>query len=216
MKTGKLRLSDRHPGAWPLPARLLLHLTIFLLAMLGGWRICLVADLAHLENLRQQESAQKISYIDKRAKLVNMPLLQRQLQQTTQEIHRIEQGFVSPDEIPDLLSHIATAAAACDLRIDFAEPRLPPQAKNTSAQVNQKIHEQAIEMRLRGNYHDLGRFAASLATLPKILVLNDLHLSDADNAESDANDDNKNNDLRMDVTVLTYDRHASEIRKENR
>ena len=58
--------------------------------------------------------------------------------------------------------------------------------------------EKPIKIRLRGSYHEFGRFVSDIAALPRIVTLHDIEIKPA--ATQDAGPDN----LVLNVTAKTY------------
>ncbi len=56
--------------------------------------------------------------------------------------------------------------------------------------------ELPIEIRLTGNYHELGDFVSGIAALPRIVTLHDIRITSEDDEAFD--------ELTLDVTAKTY------------
>jgi type IV pilus assembly protein PilO len=92
-------------------------------------------------------------------------------------------------EIPNLLVDISQTGLAAGLREELFQPREEIQ-KDFYA-------EKPIKIRLKGSYHEFGKFVSDIAALPRIVTLHDIEIT-PENAQdsSDA--------LVLNVTAKTY------------
>jgi len=65
-----------------------------------------------------------------------------------------------------------------------------------------------LQLRLLGRYHDIGRFAATLAAGPRTRILSNLQLSSGADDRADGRADSEL--LRLEASVLSYRRRPSE------
>ena len=181
----------QHPASWPRQARAGLGLIVFCLPLLSAWHLYLVPGKRALTHSEQEEAQLKTTYMQKLQQTVTLPALQNRQQWLQQRLTQHEQQFSNSDDLAIVLAEIASAAVHHQLRLEQASP----------APVIQSEHYLALplQLRLSGHYHDIGRFAATLATFPRILILNPLQLNGSDNDDV----------LSLDTTVLYYGRLAT-------
>ena len=92
-------------------------------------------------------------------------------------------------EIPNLLVDISQTGLAAGLQEELFQP-LDENQKDFYA-------EKPIKIRLKGSYHEFGKFVSEIAALPRIVTLHDIEIG----RESG---DSTGEDLVLKVTAKTY------------
>jgi type IV pilus assembly protein PilO len=169
-------LQGRHPGLWPaIPkSALLLGLVsaLFLLAYFFYWS----GLLEELESGRNKEATLKTAFTDKMKQAVNLDVLRRQKEQVSQYVTVLEKQLPSKAEMDALLSDINQAGVGRGLQFELFKPG--------AIGVKEYYAELPINIRLVGNYHDLGAFTSDISNLPRIVTLNNLSLSQPPNEKA--------------------------------
>ncbi len=162
-------LNGRHPGLWPaLPKAALLSgvvLVLLSLAYFFYWS----GLLEEHERGKQQELTLKTAYTDKMKQAVNLDVLRRQKDQVTQYVSVLEKQLPSKAEMDALLSDINQAGVGRGLQFELFKPG--------AVVVRDYYAELPINIKLVGNYHDLGAFTSDISNLPRIVTLNNLSLA---------------------------------------
>ena len=162
-------LQGRHAGLWPaLPKAALLGgmvLVLMVLAYFFYWS----GLLEELDAGRKQEEQLKVSYVDKMKQAVNLDVLRRQKEQVTQYVSALEKQLPSKAEMDALLSDINQAGVGRGLQFELFKPG--------AVGVKDYYAELPINIKLVGNYHDLGAFTSDISNLPRIVTLNNLTLT---------------------------------------
>ena len=179
-------LQGRHPGLWPsLPKGVLLASVVTLLVVLAYlfyWQ----GLLEELETGRQQEETLKTAFVDKMKQAVNLEVLRKQKEQVKTYVGLLEKQLPSKAEMDALLSDINQAGVGRGLQFNLFRPR--------TVAVKDYYAELPIDLRLTGNYHDIGAFTSDLSNLPRIVTLNNLQV----------NLDQKTGKLTMDTIAKTF------------
>jgi type IV pilus assembly protein PilO len=161
-------LQGRHPGLWPVVPKssLLLGLVavILTLAYVFYWR----GLLDDLDAGQQQEASLKTAFTDKMKQAVNLEVLRKQKEQVTQYVSQLEKQLPSKAEMDALLSDINQAGVGRGLQFELFKPG--------AVAVKEYYAELPINIRLVGNYHDLGSFTSDISNLPRIVTLNNLNI----------------------------------------
>ncbi len=181
----------RHPGNLPPSQQVLICVVAFAVIVFAGWQHFLQPDLQQLKDREREGRTLKSAYKAKFDTAVSLPFLQTRLQQTTEALQLQLRQLAAPDDRGSVLQDIATTAQAHGLLFESAKPG------NTDTLADYSVH--AAGIRLSGNYHDLGRFAADVAAMPHIVVLSDLQLSAADH-----------NSVVMEAIALSYHRRTAD------
>lgn len=164
------RLNLRDVGKWPLGPRLvvLLALLIAILALAAwfDWK----DQYDRLTTAQQDEVRLKAQFVEKKAKAINYDLYVQQLAEVNQAFGALVKQLPNKSEIDALLTDINQAGLGRGLQFDLFRPA--PQEKMADFYA-----ELPINIKITGNYHDIGAFASDVAALPRIVTLNDLSIA---------------------------------------
>lgn len=169
-------LGGRHPGLWPLAPRLVCALGVVLLVVALGWYLYWSEQLTTLEQGQQEELTLKKSYEDKLKQAINLEALREQKKQATEYVAKLEKQLPSKAEMDALLSDINMAGLGRGLQFELFKPG--------TAVVRDYYAELPINIKVTGNYHDIGAFTSDIANLPRIVTLNNLNLAAGTNKDS--------------------------------
>lgn len=162
-------LQGRHPGQWPLAPRLLCAAGV-MAAVLGlGYFFYWSGQFEEQDTLAQQETRLRDDYKSKMAQAINLDALEAQQQQVNRYVERLEKQLPSKAEMAALLSDINQAGLGRGLQFQLFKPG--------QVVVKDYYAELPIDIKVTGNYHDIGEFAADMAKMPRIVTLNNLSLS---------------------------------------
>ncbi|MGA2549908.1 MAG: type 4a pilus biogenesis protein PilO [Burkholderiaceae bacterium] len=189
-------LNLRDPGTWPILPRIATALGVVLLVLILGYFLYWSDQIDQLHALQDQEETLKKAYRDKLTQAVNLEPLRKQKDQVAQYVFRLEKQLPSKAEMDALLSDINQAGVGRGLQFELFRPG--------QSNVKDYYAELPIEIRIVGNYHDLGQFTSDIAGLPRIVTLNNLAIS-APAASTTASSANLHGDvLTMDAIAKTF------------
>ncbi|HJU22037.1 MAG TPA: type 4a pilus biogenesis protein PilO [Casimicrobiaceae bacterium] len=179
------RLNFREVGKWPLaPKVIVLALVVLFIVALGAffdWK----DQWDTLQQAEQQEAQLRVQFTEKKAKAINYDLYVQQLAEVEQSFGALVKQLPNRSEIDALLTDINQAGLGRGLQFDLFKPA--PQEKMADFYA-----ELPINIKITGNYHDIGAFASDVAALPRIVTLNDLAIT------------NNKGTLTMDAVAKTY------------
>jgi type IV pilus assembly protein PilO len=163
-------LNTSDPGSWPaLPklGLLLLLLTVILaVAYFFDWQ----GQLEELEAGRAQEEKLKVEYVDKKKQAVNLDLLENQKREIETSFGALLKQLPNKSQMEALLVDINQAGLGRGLQFELFRPA-------QSETVRDFYAELPINVKVTGNYHDMGAFASDIGQLPRIVTLNDINLN---------------------------------------
>jgi type IV pilus assembly protein PilO len=163
-------LNTSDPGSWPaLPklGLLLLLLTVILVvAYFFDWQ----GQLEELEAGRAQETKLKAEYVDKKKQAVNLDLLENQKREIETSFGALLKQLPNKSQMEALLVDINQAGLGRGLQFELFRPA-------QSETVRDFYAELPINVKVTGNYHDMGAFASDIGQLPRIVTLNDINLN---------------------------------------
>jgi type IV pilus assembly protein PilO len=162
-------LNPRDVGTWPVVPRISAALAIVVVVLLAGYFFQWSDQLDQLSQLQQNELKLKEDYKNKLAQAVNLDVLKKEKEQVSTYVFRLEKQLPSKAEMDALLSDINQAGVGRGLQFELFRPG--------SATVKSYYAELPIDIRITGNYHDLGQFTSDIASLPRIVTLNNLAIT---------------------------------------
>jgi|SRR5205809_7029368 len=161
-------LDGRHPGQWPIAPRLLCGVGVLAAAIGLGWYFYWSDQLDELDRGAQDELKLKDEYKIKIQQAVNLDALRKQKEQVGQYVATLEKQLPSKAEMDALLSDINQAGLGRGLQFELFKPG--------QVVVRDYYAELPIDIKITGNYHDVGSFTSDIANLPRIVTLNNLNL----------------------------------------
>ena len=162
-------LNTRDVSTWPIAPRIAALIAIVALVLLAGWYFYWSDQLAELQRGEDEEVQLKTQYKDKLQQAVNLEPLKKQKELATQYVARLEKQLPSKSEMDALLSDINQAGVGRGLQFELFRPN--------QATVRDYYAELPINVRLTGGYHDIAAFTSDIASLPRIVTLNNLSIA---------------------------------------
>jgi len=178
-------LNPNDPSVWPPLPRYGLYLLVAAAVVIGLWFVWLTNSNDELEAARAKEVKLRADYTKKVGQAANLELLKKQREQVQQYVILLEKQLPSKAEMDALLSDINQAGLGRSLQFELFRP----------GQVSVKDYyaELPISLRVTGQYHDMGAFAADVANLSRIVTLNNLSITPQ-----------KDGGLTLDATARTF------------
>ncbi|MDT8341843.1 MAG: type 4a pilus biogenesis protein PilO [Longimicrobiales bacterium] len=140
----------------------LLALVVAAVAFYGFWEYwrapaqeALVASQERLERLESQNSAARVRALQKER-------LEQQAAVYERYVRRLESLVPAAEEVPALLRDITAEARRLNVDLNLIEPQGEEQGAYYA--------RTAYTMRVIGEYHDVGRFLTTVASLPRIIT----------------------------------------------
>ena len=181
------RLNPRDIGIWPLPAKFgavtLLSLILIGLAAYFGW----MPQYDELDAKEKQEVTLRQEYSSKKAQAINLDLYVQQLKEVEQQFGALLRQLPSKSEMDALLSDINQAGLGRGLQFELFKPSVERQQDFYA--------ELPVDLRVTGNYHDIGAFTSDVSQLSRIVTLNDIAI---------INKDPKDGVLTMEAVAKTF------------
>jgi type IV pilus assembly protein PilO len=161
------RLSIRDVGGWPLLPKIALLSAIVILIVAIGAVVDWKDQWDSLDNARHEEDTLKGQYATKKAKAINYDLYVQQLKEVEQSFGALVKQLPNRSEIDALLTDINQAGLGRGLQFELFKPAGQEKLADFYAEL-------PINIKITGNYHDMGAFASDVAQLPRIVTLNDV------------------------------------------
>jgi type IV pilus assembly protein PilO len=180
------RLNPRDIGTWPVLPKLGVLLLLVLVVLGAGYFLDWSAQWDELTAARAKEDSLRAAFLDKKRQAINLEAYRKQLADIEQSFGAMLKQLPNRSEMEALLSDINQAGLGRGLQFELFKP--------ASAEIMSDFYaELPIQIKVVGNYHDIGAFASDVSQLSRIVTLNNLGLS-AD----------KDGTLIMDATARTF------------
>lgn len=180
------RTNWKDPGTWHAGPKILVLLAILVGIPVGGFFAINQGQLEELELGQQKEVKLKDEYVSKKKQSVNLDLHRQQLREIDTQFGALLKQLPNKSQMDALLVDINQAGLGRGLQFELFKPAGGESAKEFYAEL-------PIQVRVVGNYHDMGAFASDLGQLSRIVTLNDITINAA-----------KDGQLQMDATARTF------------
>ena len=179
-------LNPKDPGAWPPLPKALLLLVLLIGILVGAYFLDWSDQIEQLEAGRAQEIKLKSEYRNKKQQAINLDLYRQQLREIDSSFGALLKQLPNRSQMDALLVDINQAGLGRGLQFELFKPAAQEAAREFYAEL-------PIQLKVIGNYHDLGAFASDIGGLSRIVTLNDIALTG-----------NKDGSLVMDATAKTF------------
>ena len=174
------------PGTWHWAPKILVLLAVLIGIPVAGFFADTQGQIDQLEAGRADEVKLKQDYLNKKRQAVNLDLHRQQLREIDTQFGALLRQLPNKSQMDALLVDINQAGLGRGLQFELFKP--------ASAEIMSDFYaELPIQIKVVGNYHDIGAFASDVSQLSRIVTLNNLGLS-AD----------KDGTLIMDATARTF------------
>lgn len=162
-------LDPKDPSLWPVLPRMVLYVLVTLLVIVALWYFLIMDMETQLESETATEVTLRQDFSGKVTKAANLQALKKQREQIQLYVTQLEKQLPSKAEMAALLSDINQAGLGRGLQFELFKPG--------QVVVKDYYAELPIDIKIAGNYHDVGAFTSDIANLPRIVTLNNLSLS---------------------------------------
>ena len=164
------RLNPRDIGSWPALPKLGALLLLLVLLIVAGYFLDWSNQWDELNAARAKEDGLRSAFLDKKRQAINLDAYRKQLADIEQSFGAMLKQLPNRSEMEALLSDINQAGLGRGLQFDLFKP--------ASAEIMSDFYaELPIQIKLIGNYHDVGAFASDVSQLSRIVTLNNLALA---------------------------------------
>jgi len=179
-------LDPKQPGNWPWLIKLGAFVLIFIGIQVLAWFLVWSDQTDKIEKGRQDVAKQKEVFLEKKRLAVNLDAYKQQRAEIEQAFGALLKQLPNKSEMDALLIDINQAGLGRGLQFELFKPA-------EKENVTEFYAELPVNIKVTGNYHDLGAFASDVAKMPRIVLLTDLKL-----------DPPKDGVLSMEAVAKTY------------
>jgi type IV pilus assembly protein PilO len=180
------QLDLKQPGMWPMPIKIGAFVLIFVAIQAVAYFLFWQAQQEAIEKGRTDVAKQKEVFLEKKKLAVNLDAYKQQRAEIEQSFGALLKQLPNKSEMDALLIDINQAGLGRGLAFELFKPAPVENFTEFYAEL-------PVNIRVTGNYHDLGAFASDVAKMPRIVLLTDLKL-----------DPPKDGLLAMEAVAKTY------------
>jgi len=179
-------LDPKRPGDWPWPVKVGALVLIFIVIQGLAYAFVWKDQAEQIDKGRQDVAKLKETFLEKKKLAVNLEAYKQQRQEIEQAFGALLKQLPNKSEMDALLIDINQAGLGRGLAFELFKPA-------EKENVTEFYAELPVNIKVTGNYHDLGAFASDVAKMPRIVLLTDLKI-----------DPNKEGNLSMEAVAKTY------------
>ncbi len=156
----------KNTGSLPSPVKVVLFLVLLTILVAAGYWFFWKPALEQLEVSRNKEAQLRKVFLDKKKQAINLEAYRKQLEEVDRTFGEMLKQLPDKSQMAALLTDINQVGLARGLEFELFKP-----GKEV---VGDFYAELQIQLKVLGNYHDLGGFAEDISRLPRIVTLNDV------------------------------------------
>ena len=179
-------LDPKQPGNWPWAVKAAAFVAIFFAIQVAAYFLFWQGQTEQIEKGRQDVAKQKEAFLEKKKLAVNLEAYKQQRAEIEQSFGALLKQLPNKSEMDALLIDINQAGLGRGLAFELFKPA-------DKENITEFYAELPVNIKVTGNYHDLGAFASDVAKMPRIVLLTDIKL-----------DPPKDGVLSMEAVAKTY------------
>ena len=180
------RTNWQDPGTWHAAPKVLVLVGLLVAIPVAGFFADTQGQIEELERGQADEVKLKQDYLGKKRQAVNLDLHRQQLREIDTQFGALLRQLPNKSQMDALLVDINQAGLGRGLQFELFKPA--PQET-----LREFYAELPIQVKVGGNYHDMGAFASDVGQLSRIVTLNDVKI-----------DTSKDGNLTMEVVARTF------------
>ena len=156
-------------GSWPVVGKAVFCSIIAVAILVAGYFMMLDPMQVKLSRESKQEVQLKKDFENKAFQVANLEEYKAQMIEMEQSFESILKQLPRDTEVPGLIDDISLAALNNGLDLKVISPQ-----KQVSTEF---YNELPIQIEVEGDYHELGAYVSSVASLPRIVTLHDFSIT---------------------------------------
>lgn len=179
----------KNAGSLPMPVKLVLLGFLFLILLgLGYWFLWSPA-IDEFNQAKAKEVELRQVFLAKKAQAIKVEAYKQQMIDIEKTFGALLKQLPDKSQMDGLLTDINQAGLGRGLEFELFKPG--------QESIADFYAEMPIQIKIKGNYHDIGAFATDISKLSRIVTLNDMSIAPL-------NKDSKDSMLTMDAVAKTY------------
>ena len=154
---------------WPAKTKLVAIVIIVLILGILAWFEFISPENNQYNQLKTQEDSLKTQVRQKQLLAASLPAYQAQIVEMNRRFQDFLQQLPNRTQIPSLLDDVTLAGRSRGLDFELFQP---------TSEVNKNFYAKIpVKLKVIGTYNDIGRFAAAVAAMPRIVTINDIDIA---------------------------------------
>ena len=179
----------KNAGSLPMPVKLvLLSVVAIILIGLGYWFLW-SPEIDELNQAKAKEQELRQTFLAKKTQAVKVEAYKQQMLDIEKTFGALLKQLPDKSQMDGLLTDINQAGLGRGLEFELFKP-----GQETVADF---YAEMPIQIKIKGNYNDIGAFATDISKLSRIVTLNDLNIAPITK-------DSKDSQLALEAVAKTY------------
>ena len=164
------RTNWQEPGTWHVAVQALVLLAILVAVPVAGYFADTQSQIEELEAGRNTEEQLKQQYLGKKKQAINLDLHRQQLREIDTQFGALLKQLPNKSQMDALLVDINQAGLGRGLQFELFKP--------AGAEMRREFYaELPINVKVTGNYHDMGAFASDVGQLSRIVTLQNVNIT---------------------------------------
>lgn len=191
-------LDYQNIGSWPWPVKAVLIVIVCVLTQVAGYKLLLESQQLQLASEKSKEEKLRKELQAKAHDVVHLEQYKRKVANMKQTFGAMLRQLPDKNEVADLLVDISQSGLASGLEFELFKPE-PEVKKGFYAEL-------PIRIKVRGNYHEFGRFVSEVAGLSRIVTVHNFKITKEIASTKDKDKDSAKavEKLVMESTAKTY------------
>ena len=172
MKLSEIDLNEldfNNIGSWPTAAKAITLIAMAVIILGVGYAVDTSTQMSALATAEKKEKELKQLFEIKQAKAANLSSYKLQLQEIQKTFGSLLNQLPGKTEVADLLTDVTQTGLTHGLAFDFFKPQ---------DEIPKDFYvELPIELKVRGEYHEFGKFMSGVASLPRIVTIHDFTIT---------------------------------------
>ena len=179
----------KNVGSLPIPVKMVMLAVLALILVGLGYWFLWSPEIDEFDQALAKEADLRQTFLTKKSQAVKVEAYKQQMVDIEKTFGALLKQLPDKSQMDGLLTDINQAGLGRGLEFELFKPG--------QENVADFYAEMPIQIKIKGNYHDIGAFAADVSKLSRIVTLNDLSILPA-------NKDAKDSALLMEAVAKTY------------
>jgi type IV pilus assembly protein PilO len=179
----------KNVGSLPMSVKFVLLGVLSLILIVLGYFLLWSPEIDELEQAKAKEQDLRQTFLTKKAQAVKVEAYKQQMIDIEKTFGALLKQLPDKSQMDGLLTDINQAGLGRGLEFELFKPG--------QEVVADFYAEMPIQIKIKGNYHDIGAFATDISKLSRIVTLNDISIAPL-------NKDQKDSVLIMEAVAKTY------------
>ena len=154
---------------WPVKTKIIVIAIIVLVLGILAWIDFIAPENDQYSQLKAKEYSLKIQVRQKQLLAASLPAYQAQIREMNRRFQDFLQQLPNRTQIPSLLDDVTLAGRSRGLDFELFQP---------TGEVNKNFYAKIpVKLKVVGTYSDIGRFAAAVAAMPRIVTINNIDIA---------------------------------------